>query len=129
MSKKSWLTRTVYAVYSDAVGGITFDGKPMPKFEDLSGSPLKGWGAVAGYVGARMYETEVRETLADVLLLMWRNGERQKDVIVEVPPDDLELYREVLNNMGLENIRVSCEAGIDAGTFWVSVRRKIERVL
>jgi len=33
-------------IYAEAVGGKTFDGKPLPKFQDL-GTQKKGWLAVA----------------------------------------------------------------------------------
>ena len=43
----------IWDVYKDAVGGKTFDGKPMPEFEDCAPSALRGWEAVAAHCSAK----------------------------------------------------------------------------
>jgi hypothetical protein len=36
-----------YAIYAQAVGGTTFDGKPLPTFEQLGERQRAAWEAVA----------------------------------------------------------------------------------
>lgn len=37
----------VYAAYCAAVGGTTFDGRPLPTFDQLGDRQKDGWAAVA----------------------------------------------------------------------------------
>ena len=39
--------RAAYAAYCEAVGGTTYDGKPLPAFDDLDERQQKGWAAAA----------------------------------------------------------------------------------
>lgn len=48
--KHHWCdAQTLWEVYAKALDGKTFDGKPLPKFQDL-GSQKKGWKAVADFI-------------------------------------------------------------------------------
>ena len=40
-----------YEAYAEKVGGATFDGNPLPKFEDLGDRQKDGWAASADNAG------------------------------------------------------------------------------
>ena len=46
MSESKLTAESLWNVYCEAVGGKTYDGKPLPKFSEL-GTQMKGWEAVA----------------------------------------------------------------------------------
>lgn len=39
--------RLAWDAYAKAVGGITFDGKPLPEWKDLGERQKNGWGKAA----------------------------------------------------------------------------------
>ena len=42
--------KIAWEAYAEAVGGTTFDDKPLPKWEDLGQRQKDGWGAAASAV-------------------------------------------------------------------------------
>jgi len=50
-SKQAFTGKQVWDVYAKAVGGKTFDDKPLPEFDKL-GAQQKGWVEVAKYVSS-----------------------------------------------------------------------------
>ena len=45
------LGKTAYAAYTEAVGGTTWDDKPMPMWDELNDRQRDGWIAAAVAVG------------------------------------------------------------------------------
>ena len=43
--------RNTYAAYVNAVGGTTFDGRPLPTFDELGERQKAGWQAAADQAG------------------------------------------------------------------------------
>jgi hypothetical protein len=48
---KTALGAAAYAAYSKAVGGLTFDGKPLPTYDELGTPQQGGWTAAAKTAG------------------------------------------------------------------------------
>ena len=58
----------IWDVYANAVGGVTFDGKPLPEYDAL-GKQQSGWQAVADHVNAcnaRAALGEIADKLHDI---------------------------------------------------------------
>lgn len=53
--KREALARVLYTIYSEAVGGVAYDGKPLPTWEEFYANPAKqkqsgGWLVMADWL-------------------------------------------------------------------------------
>lgn len=114
--------KKVYEIYKEAVGGETYDGKPMPEFEGIAGSALKGWGAVADYAAGERANRGTGAALIDALFLMWRAGMMPADLSVLCAPAQADEIIDALKGIGCSDIPVMGDAEVRPGNFYVSVR-------
>lgn len=46
--------RVAWAAYKEEVGGVSFEDKPLPEWDDLGERQQYGWRAAVGAVGAKL---------------------------------------------------------------------------
>lgn len=60
MTSQLRLAQVAYAAYGESTGGKTFDGRPMPEWDDLGEGIQRAWREAAAAVAAELRETPPR---------------------------------------------------------------------
>lgn len=60
------LAQLAYAAYAQSTGGRTFDGRPMPAFEDLGDSVTTAWQAAAQAVVTAVREADEQDGFTEL---------------------------------------------------------------